>query len=76
MFITDMPCYNCAKRIINSGFIKEVYYLRPYRDNSGVGLLIAARILVYHYQIVNHIGKKYADSEAYNILSPQCLREN
>ena len=43
MFITDSPCLMCAKSIINAG-IKKVYYLREYRDSSGLKLLKKANV--------------------------------
>jgi len=38
MFTTDSPCERCAKLTINSGF-KKVFYLREYRDKTGIDLL-------------------------------------
>lgn len=38
MFVTDSPCVNCAKAIINAG-IQRVFYLREYRKTDGVDLL-------------------------------------
>ncbi|MDX9701703.1 MAG: deaminase [Candidatus Auribacterota bacterium] len=38
MFTTDSPCPRCAKFIINNGFSK-VYFLREYRDATGLDLL-------------------------------------
>lgn len=38
MIITDSPCYECAKLMIQSG-IKEVYYLREYRIKDGIKFL-------------------------------------
>lgn len=38
MYLTHSCCVECAKLIIQSG-IKKVYYLKDYRDNSGIKLL-------------------------------------
>ena len=38
MFTTDSPCSRCAKFIIQNGF-STVYYLRQYRDPTGLNLL-------------------------------------
>jgi dCMP deaminase len=38
MYLTHSCCLECAKLIIQSG-IKKVYYLKDYRDNSGIKLL-------------------------------------
>lgn len=70
MFITDMPCVACARRIINAGNIKEVYYLRPYRDASGVGMLMKAGIKVYHFQITDFTGNIYNSNDAYYQMLP------
>lgn len=73
MFITDSPCEMCAKRIINSGNIQEVYYLRPYRDMTGVGLLMKAGIKVYHFKIINYKGDVYHVDDALKIVSSSDL---
>lgn len=45
MFLTDSPCKNCAKVIINSG-ITKVYYKNEYRLKDGINLLKKAKIKV------------------------------
>ena len=45
VYITLMPCYDCAKLMIQSG-IKRVVYKEDYRDVSGVELLERAKITV------------------------------
>lgn len=47
MFCSMSPCVTCAAMIINSGF-KEVYYIVPYKDTTGIELLKRAGIHVYH----------------------------
>lgn len=64
MFLTHMPCILCAKKIINSQKIKEVYYLESYRDPSGVGLLIKSGIPVYRFQIYDNDGSVLSSKEA------------
>lgn len=49
MYCTLMPCYNCAKLIIQSG-IKKVIYKEDYRDDSGIKLLTKANIEVLKYE--------------------------
>ena len=41
MYVTHMPCAPCAMSIINAG-IERVIYQQPYRDESGVKLLLRA----------------------------------
>jgi len=50
LFTTDSPCERCAKFIINNGFAK-VYYLRAYRDLTGVKLLESVGIEINQIQL-------------------------
>ena len=45
LYITDSPCMECAKLIIQAG-IRRVVYAREYRSVDGVGLLRRAGIEV------------------------------
>lgn len=47
LYVTDSPCIECAKLIIQAG-IKRVVYKRAYRLTDGVDLLIKAGIEVTH----------------------------
>jgi len=47
MYLTLSPCRSCAKAIINGG-IKKVFYKSPYRDLSGVELLLQNGVEVLH----------------------------
>ena len=46
LYITLSPCYECSKLIIQAG-IKEVVYLKEYRNTEGIDLLKKANINVY-----------------------------
>ncbi len=46
LFVTDSPCRNCAKLIINSGF-SRIYYRNEYRLTAGVDLLKKVKIKVF-----------------------------
>lgn len=49
LFTTLSPCMACAKRIINQGHIRSVYYSHEYRDTSPLDILIMDGItLEYH----------------------------
>ena len=50
IYVTDAPCVNCAKLIIQAG-VKRVVYDRSYRDTSGIDLLTKAGILVEQINI-------------------------
>jgi dCMP deaminase len=75
MFVSTMPCIECAKRIINAGNIKEVYYLLNYRDLSGVGLLMERGIPVYKFQVTDFEGRPFSDSEALYQLLPGGMKD-
>lgn len=47
LYVTDSPCIECAKLIIQAG-IKHVIYMREYRLTDGVDLLRRAGITVTH----------------------------
>ena len=47
LYVTDAPCIECAKLIIQSG-IKKVFYSRQYRLTDGIDLLKRAGIEVSH----------------------------
>ena len=47
LYVTDSPCIECAKLIIQSG-IKRVIFARQYRLTDGVDLLKRAGIEVIH----------------------------
>lgn len=51
LYITDSPCFDCAKMIIQAG-IKRVVYAREYRILDGINLLKDAGIEVEHLPIV------------------------
>jgi dCMP deaminase len=46
VFITHMPCKMCAKRLINLGNVKRVYYSESYRDETGINILKDSGIYV------------------------------
>ena len=47
LYVTDSPCIECSKLIIQAG-IKRVVYMREYRLTDGVELLQRAGIEVVH----------------------------
>ena len=47
LYITDSPCIECAKLIIQAG-IKRVVYANKYRLTEGIDLLERAHIVVIH----------------------------
>ena len=47
LYVTDAPCIECSKLIIQAG-IKKVFYARQYRLTDGVDLLQRAGIEVVY----------------------------
>ena len=47
LYVTDAPCIECSKLIIQAG-IKKVFYARHYRLTDGADLLKRAGIEVYY----------------------------
>lgn len=45
LYVTDEPCLECSKIIIQSG-IRRVIYSRPYRKHDGIELLKQAKVEV------------------------------
>lgn len=56
MYITDSPCIECAKLIIQAG-IKRVVYCKKYRLDDGLNLLKKANIEVVYIDYENDINK-------------------
>ena len=52
LYVTDAPCIECSKLIIQSG-IKKVFYARQYRLTDGIDLLQRAGIEVHYLPLVN-----------------------
>lgn len=46
VFVTHLPCVACAKRLINLGNVKAVYYAEDYRNRDSIQLLRSVGIEV------------------------------
>lgn len=46
VFVTHLPCVQCAKRLINLGNVREVFYAQDYRIRDSVELLKSVGIEV------------------------------
>jgi dCMP deaminase len=51
VFCTHLPCRMCAKRIINLGGVRVVYYDLPYRNTESKDMLLSAAIQCCSFQI-------------------------
>ena len=49
LFVTHMPCLDCAKLIYQSG-ISRVFYSENYRDDSGIKFLTKSGVEVTQYE--------------------------
>jgi len=56
LFVTNSPCKDCSKLIINSGFSK-VYYRHEYRLKDGINLLKKMKIKVEHLHKIDETEK-------------------
>ncbi|MCC7441066.1 MAG: hypothetical protein IT285_05515 [Bdellovibrionales bacterium] len=50
-FVTHLPCVACAKRLINLGNVKHVYYWQDYRIRDSVKLLESVGIPVTQVEL-------------------------
>jgi dCMP deaminase len=48
VFVTHMPCAACAKRLINLGNVRKIYYAREYRTRTSLELFSTVGIAVEH----------------------------
>jgi dCMP deaminase len=46
VFVTHLPCIQCAKRLINLGGVKKIFYRNEYRTNESIGVLNSVGIEV------------------------------
>ncbi len=53
VFVTHLPCVQCAKRLINLGNVKRVYYGESYRITDSVAVLESVKIEVKKIDVIN-----------------------
>lgn len=51
VFVTHLPCVQCAKRLINLGNVKSVYYNQDYRIRDSLALLTSVGIQVSQLEL-------------------------
>ncbi len=44
VFVTHLPCWMCAKRLINLGSVVRIYYREEYRTQDALQILLSAGI--------------------------------
>ncbi len=47
VFVTHLPCVACAKRLINLGNVKKVFFSEDYRKRDSVALLTSVNIPLF-----------------------------
>lgn len=47
VFVTHLPCSACAKRLINIGNVKKVFFLEDYRKRDSLAMLATTGIETY-----------------------------
>ena len=50
VFVTHLPCVQCAKRLINLGNVKKVFYAQDYRIKDSIQLLRSVGIEVSQFE--------------------------
>lgn len=51
VFVTHLPCSACAKRLVNLGNVKKVYYSEDYRKRDSIQILETCNIEVNRLQL-------------------------
>lgn len=51
VFVTHLPCSQCAKRLINLGNVKQVFYLNDYRLRESIDLLKQVGIQISQLEV-------------------------
>ena len=55
VFVTHMPCLACAKRLINMGGVRHIYYGREYRCAKSKDILAQVGIPVTQLSLPSHL---------------------
>ena len=50
VFVTHLPCVTCAKRLINLGNVRQIFYFHDYRIRDSIGLLESVGIAITKFQ--------------------------
>jgi dCMP deaminase len=51
VFVTHLPCVQCAKRLINLGNVRQVYYANDYRVRDSLNVLASVGIEIQQLSI-------------------------
>lgn len=50
VFVTHLPCTACAKRLINLGYVQQIYYCHSYRCKGSIDVLNSVGIKIDQVQ--------------------------
>ena len=64
VFVTHLPCVACAKRLINLGNVKKVYYAEEYRVRESLAVLKSVGIETEHLALSDDLVQPAKPSEA------------
>ena len=51
VFVTHLPCVQCAKRLINLGNVRKIYYATDYRIKDSLQILSSVGIAIEQLQL-------------------------
>jgi len=51
VFVSHLPCVQCAKRLINLGNVRRVYYANDYRIRDSIAVLEGVAIPIEHLEL-------------------------
>lgn len=58
VFVTHLPCVTCAKRLINLGNVRTIYYMEEYRNRDSIDILEKSKIGVVQVKEDDKIEKR------------------
>ena len=69
VFVTHSPCVQCAKRLINLGNVRRVFYAHPYRDTSSLSLFSYVKIPTEHLELAHSLQARELLSAAKDLIT-------
>lgn len=55
VFVTHLPCKACAKRLINLGHVKKIYFANMYRCDQSIEILRSVGIEVHQVEVNEYL---------------------
>ncbi len=54
VFVTHLPCVMCAKRLINLGGVRKIFYATDYRSHDSLAVFAQTGIAVERFHLQDH----------------------